>query len=133
MSAENAGHAHTCNKCKLMRGKFCGVHIHAVRENVLEISENPDWECPVCRDICNCSFCRTKKGWMPTGNMYRAAIASGYKSVAHYLSSLAGHEEKAKKCEEEAKSSRRWPRKRRDVERKSRVVRERAGDESRTG
>ena len=94
----------TCNKCKLMRGKFCGDCIYMrYGENVLEINENPDWECPVCRDICNCSFCRTKKGWMPTGNMYRAAIASGYKSVAHYLVlSRQDDEEKAKKCEEEA-------------------------------
>tara|TARA_B100000073_G_scaffold64664_1_gene47806 strand:+ start:6419 stop:7498 length:1080 start_codon:yes stop_codon:yes gene_type:complete len=94
----------TCNKCKLMRGKFCGDCIYMrYGENVLEINENPEWECPVCRDICNCSFCRTKKGWMPTGNMYRAAIASGYKSVAHYLVlSRQDDEEKAKKCEEEA-------------------------------
>ena len=94
----------TCRKCNMMRGKFCGDCIFMrYGENVLEINENPEWECPVCRDICNCSFCRTKKGWMPTGNMYRAAIASGYKSVAHYLVlSRQDDEEKAKLCEEEA-------------------------------
>ena len=94
----------TCRKCNMMRGKFCGDCIFMrYGENVLEINENPGWECPVCRDICNCSFCRTKKGWMPTGNMYRAAIASGYKSVAHYLVlSRQDDEEKAKLCEEEA-------------------------------
>ena len=94
----------TCLKCNMMRGKFCGDCIYMrYGENVLEINENPEWECPVCRDICNCSFCRTKKGWMPTGNMYRAAIASGYKSVAHYLVlSRQDDEAKAKKAEEEA-------------------------------
>ncbi|KAL5652915.1 hypothetical protein ACJX0J_038373, partial [Zea mays] len=40
-------------------------------ENVLEVKKNPNWICPVCRGICNCSICRTKKGWLPTGSAYR--------------------------------------------------------------
>lgn len=40
-------------------------------ENVIEANQNPKWICPVCRDICNCSFCRQAKGWAPTGNLYR--------------------------------------------------------------
>ncbi|KAJ1674412.1 hypothetical protein EV182_003324, partial [Spiromyces aspiralis] len=28
-----------------------------------------DWICPKCRDICNCSICRRKKGKQPTGPM----------------------------------------------------------------
>lgn len=40
-------------------------------ENVEEANANPDWVCPVCRDICNCSRCRKVKGWEPTGNLYR--------------------------------------------------------------
>ncbi|PWZ23760.1 Cell division cycle-associated 7-like protein, partial [Zea mays] len=39
-------------------------------ENVLEVKKNPNWICPVCRGICNCSICRTKKGWFPTGSAY---------------------------------------------------------------
>ena len=43
------------------------------------------WRCPPCRDPCNCSFCRQRKGWPPTGTLYRRAIKEGYASVAHYL------------------------------------------------
>lgn len=40
-------------------------------EHVLEALENPNWICPVCRGICNCSLCRNHKGWVPTGPIYR--------------------------------------------------------------
>lgn len=46
-------------------------------ENVDEVNANPDWLCPLCRDICNCSFHRSKRGWAPTGTLYRHAIAEG--------------------------------------------------------
>jgi hypothetical protein len=36
-------------------------------ENVDEVAKDEDWECPSCRGICNCSFCRHRKGWPPTG------------------------------------------------------------------
>ena len=36
-----------------------------------------DWRCPMCRDLCNCSFHRSKRGWAPTGTLYRHAIAEG--------------------------------------------------------
>ncbi|RLM58852.1 hypothetical protein C2845_PM18G09440 [Panicum miliaceum] len=54
-------------------------------ENVLEAKKNPNWICPVYRGICNCSICRTKKGWFPTSCVYRKVVKLGYKSVAHYL------------------------------------------------
>lgn len=82
-------------------------------EHVLEANQNPDWICPVCRGICNCSLCRQAKGWPPTGALYRKVISLnhsqcdvhisrgtvgakfklstfqisqlGFKSVAHYL------------------------------------------------
>lgn len=54
-------------------------------ENVLEVNKNPEWVCPVCRGICNCSLCRIKKGWAPTGYLYRKVKNQGFKSVAHYL------------------------------------------------
>lgn len=54
-------------------------------ENVIEANQNPNWICPVCRGICNCSICRKGKGWRPTGSLYRKVLRLGFKSVAHYL------------------------------------------------
>ena len=54
-------------------------------ENVDEALADPNWTCPTCRDICNCSIHRNKRGWAPTGTMYRAALSEGYASVAHYI------------------------------------------------
>ena len=55
-------------------------------ENVDEaIAAGSAWTCPPCRDLCNCSFCRQRKGWPPTGTLYRRAIREGFASVAHYL------------------------------------------------
>ncbi|KAF3786331.1 Cell division cycle-associated 7-like protein [Nymphaea thermarum] len=66
---------------------FDGKTCHQCRygENVLEVNRTPGWICPVCRGICNCSFCRIKKGWLPTGPLYKKITRLGYKSVAHYL------------------------------------------------
>ncbi|XP_004292459.1 PREDICTED: cell division cycle-associated protein 7-like [Fragaria vesca subsp. vesca] len=78
-------HTHCC-KCNLVQGQFCGDCLYMrYGENVIEANKNPDWVCPVCRGICNCSLCRKEKGWEPTGNLYRKVINLGYKSVAHYL------------------------------------------------
>lgn len=75
-----------CSKCKQRRGQFCGDCLWMrYGENVEEANANPEWTCPVCRDICNCSFCRNKKGWAPTGIMYQWVKSKGFKSVAHYL------------------------------------------------
>ena len=53
-------------------------------DEVLQVLENGgEWICPVCRDICNCSICRTRKHWAPTGIM--APYIHDYPSVAHYL------------------------------------------------
>ena len=46
-------------------------------ENIKEVNADPEWECPSCRDICNCSFCRLRKGWQPTGTMYRKVSRRG--------------------------------------------------------
>ncbi|POO02695.1 Zinc-finger domain of monoamine-oxidase A repressor R [Trema orientale] len=54
-------------------------------EHVLEAKQNPNWICPACRGICNCSLCRQAKGWAPTGSLYRKISQLGFKSVAHYL------------------------------------------------
>ncbi|XP_039777293.1 cell division cycle-associated protein 7-like isoform X2 [Panicum virgatum] len=80
------GHHTSCCKCQIVQGQFCGDCLYMrYGENVLEAKKNPSWICPVCRGICNCSICRTKKGWFPTGSAYRKVVRLGYNSVAHYL------------------------------------------------
>lgn len=75
-----------CSKCSLLQGQFCGDCLYMrYGENILEVLKNPGWVCPVCRGICNCSFCRQKKGWAATGTLHRYAKSLGYRSVAHYL------------------------------------------------
>ncbi|KAH0452813.1 hypothetical protein IEQ34_017137 [Dendrobium chrysotoxum] len=80
------GHHTSCIKCNLVQGQFCGDCLYMrYGENVLEVLNNPSWICPVCRGICNCSFCRIKNGWAPTGPLYKKVRNLEYKSVAHYL------------------------------------------------
>ncbi|KAK1423377.1 hypothetical protein QVD17_18679 [Tagetes erecta] len=80
------GHRTHCIQCNMVQGQFCGDCLYMrYGENVLEAKQNPDWICPVCRGICNCSLCRQAKGWAPTGTLYRKISSQGYKSVAHYL------------------------------------------------
>jgi len=43
------------------------------------------WSCPMCRDICNCSFCRKKAGKAPLGQISEMARRKGYRSVHHFL------------------------------------------------
>ena len=76
-----------CAGCEMMRGVYCGDCLWMRQgQNIREaIARGDAWRCPSCLDICNCSFCRTKKGYAPTGAMYRRALAMGYDSVAHYL------------------------------------------------
>ncbi|XP_019176324.1 PREDICTED: cell division cycle-associated protein 7-like [Ipomoea nil] len=75
-----------CWKCNKVQGQFCGDCLFMrYGEHVVEANQNPDWICPVCRGICNCSLCRQAKGWAPTGALYKKITALGYKSVAHYL------------------------------------------------
>ncbi|CAA7033198.1 unnamed protein product [Microthlaspi erraticum] len=80
------GHRTHCSGCEMVQGQFCGDCLYMrYGEHVMEALENPDWKCPVCRGICNCSLCRNHKGWVPTGAIYRRIAKLGYKSVAHYL------------------------------------------------
>eukprot|EP00887_Chlorella_sp_A99_P006806 scaffold2.g6806.t1 len=76
----------SCSQCQSLQGVFCGDCLFMrYGENVEEATANPNWVCPPCRDLCNCSFHRSRRGWAPTGTLYRRAAAEGYKSVAHYL------------------------------------------------
>ncbi|CAN1343574.1 Protein MAK16 homolog [Linum perenne] len=80
------GHRTHCSQCQMVQGQFCGDCLYMrYGEHVLEALENPNWTCPVCRGICNCSLCRQSKGLAPTGMLYRKISSLGYKSVAHYL------------------------------------------------
>ncbi|XWS41972.1 hypothetical protein CRYUN_Cryun17cG0128200 [Craigia yunnanensis] len=80
------GHRTHCSKCNMVQGQFCGDCLYMrYGEHVLEAIETPNWVCPVCRGICNCSLCRQAKGWAPTGALYRKISQMGFKSVAHYL------------------------------------------------
>ncbi|KMT08750.1 hypothetical protein BVRB_6g134760 [Beta vulgaris subsp. vulgaris] len=75
-----------CCKCNLVQGQFCGDCLYArYGEHVVEANQNPDWICPPCRGICNCSLCRHGRGWAPTGSLYKRIKNLGFKSVAHYL------------------------------------------------
>lgn len=76
----------SCSTCQSLQGVFCGDCLYMrYGENINEVSCNPSWVCPPCRDLCNCSFHRSKRGWCPTGTLYRKSIAEGYASVAHFL------------------------------------------------
>ncbi|KAL8117560.1 uncharacterized protein LOC141723719 [Apium graveolens] len=89
------GYRTQCVQCCKVQGQFCGDCLYMrYGENVLEALQNPDWICPVCRGICNCSLCRNAKGWAPTGMMYKKVTKLGYKSVAHYLLQTATDSEK---------------------------------------
>ncbi|GMH02725.1 hypothetical protein Nepgr_004564 [Nepenthes gracilis] len=80
------GHHTSCSRCNLVQGQLCGDCLYMrYGENVLDANEDPNWICPVCRGICNCSCCRRGKGWPPTGSLYNKVTGLGYKSVAHYL------------------------------------------------
>ena len=96
------------------RGALCGSCLEMrFGENLDEALANPEWRCPVCRDICNCSgvtclrarrnlLCVARHSWAPPNWMTDAPSPSpplksptkqlvheagnmGYRSVAHYL------------------------------------------------
>lgn len=54
-------------------------------EHVLEALENPNWICPVCRGICNCSLCRQAKGWCPTGPLYKKVNSQLQFNIASHI------------------------------------------------
>ncbi|KAL4437182.1 hypothetical protein ABPG75_004321 [Micractinium tetrahymenae] len=76
----------SCSRCNSGLGRLCGDCLFArYGENIEEAVTQKDWVCPCCRDICNCSNHRNKKGWAPTKALHRSAKARGYLSAAHYL------------------------------------------------
>merc|ERR1712213_253929 len=57
-------------------------------EDVREALLNPTWACPPCRNFCNCSICRNRKGKGATGILIQIAQSKGYDNVADYLKAL---------------------------------------------
>jgi len=71
--------------CVGIRGQFCGSCLeNRYGENVGVALKDPEWTCPPCRNICNCSFCLET----PTGILIHLARGKGFKSVHHYLTHL---------------------------------------------
>eukprot|EP00854_Cymbomonas_tetramitiformis_P005420 gene5420-6572_t len=59
-----------------------------IGENIDEALQDPEWMCPICRDICNCSGAnclRSRRGLPPTNQLVHEASNLHYDSVAHYV------------------------------------------------
>ncbi|XP_053554427.1 cell division cycle-associated protein 7 [Bombina bombina] len=75
--------------CMGVRGQFCGPCLkNRYGEDVKAALLDPDWQCPPCRGICNCSFCRQRNGRCATGVLVYLAKYHGYDNVHAYLKSL---------------------------------------------
>ncbi|XP_043931485.1 cell division cycle-associated protein 7 [Protopterus annectens] len=75
--------------CIGVRGQFCGPCLrNRYGEDVKTALLDPDWRCPPCRGICNCSFCRQRDGRCATGVLVYLAKYHGYDNVHAYLKSL---------------------------------------------
>ena len=100
--AENGSSCHQCRQktldmkslcrsgfCVGVRGMFCGVCLNnRYGQDVREALKDAEWACPPCRDKCNCSICRKKRGKAATGVCSGVAQVNGYTSVEAYLDSL---------------------------------------------
>ena len=54
-------------------------------ENLDQVAHMPDWLCPACRNICNCSgvTCqRLSAFWLPTKQLEKEAVKLGFESVS---------------------------------------------------
>ncbi|XP_028417885.1 cell division cycle-associated protein 7-like [Dendronephthya gigantea] len=72
--------------CVGIRGQFCGPCLrNRYGESVKEAIMDPDWICPPCRNICNCSFCMKKRGRRCTGQLIGVARQNGYTDVKSFL------------------------------------------------
>ncbi|XP_061579493.1 cell division cycle-associated protein 7a [Cololabis saira] len=76
-------------ECLGVRGQFCGPCLrNRYGEEVRDALLNPEWQCPPCRGICNCSFCRAREGRCATGCLIYLAKYHGFDNVHAYLRSL---------------------------------------------
>lgn len=75
-------------KCVGLRGFFCGPCLRTrYGEDARKALLDPDWCCPVCRGICNCSLCRKAFGQQAVGQIVQRLGKMGYSSVQQYLDS----------------------------------------------
>ncbi|XP_016411547.1 cell division cycle-associated protein 7-like [Sinocyclocheilus rhinocerous] len=73
-------------ECVGVRGQFCGPCLkNRYGEDVRDALLSPEWLCPPCRGICNCSFCRAREGRCATGVLVYLAKYHGYDNVHSYL------------------------------------------------
>lgn len=78
-------------KCVGLRGFFCGPCLRTrYGEDACLALRDPNWECPVCRGICNCSLCRKAYGHQAVGQIAQRLNKLGYDSVKDYLNKTAG-------------------------------------------
>ncbi|KAM4699387.1 cell division cycle-associated protein 7-like [Discoglossus pictus] len=101
----NSVHGSTCHQCRQktidtktncrnvecqgIRGQFCGPCLrNRYGEDVRKALLDPEWNCPPCRGICNCSFCRQRDGRCATGILFPLARYHGFGDVHAYLNSL---------------------------------------------
>ncbi|KAM3607331.1 uncharacterized protein V6R79_005802 [Siganus canaliculatus] len=83
-------------ECVGVRGQFCGPCLrNRYGEEVRDALLNPEWHCPPCRGICNCSFCRARDGRCATGVLVYLAKYHGYDNVHAYLKNLKKEFEEA--------------------------------------
>ncbi|MEE6472110.1 hypothetical protein FKM82_009477 [Ascaphus truei] len=76
-------------RCQGIRGQFCGPCLrNRYGEDVRKALLDPEWHCPPCREICNCSFCRQRDGRCATGILFPLARYHGFGDVHSYLKSL---------------------------------------------
>ncbi|KAJ8282429.1 hypothetical protein COCON_G00049480 [Conger conger] len=76
-------------ECVGVRGQFCGPCLrNRYGEEVQDALLDPEWRCPPCRGICNCSFCRARDGRCATGVLVYLAKYHGHDNVHAYLLSL---------------------------------------------
>ena len=72
--------------CSGVRGQFCGPCLrNRYGEDAKKALMDPEWKCPPCRGICNCSFCMKKRGRRCTGIMIHLAKERGYQDVKSFL------------------------------------------------
>ncbi|XP_024221226.1 cell division cycle-associated protein 7 isoform X1 [Bombus impatiens] len=75
-------------ECIGLRGQFCGPCLKGrYGESAVDALKDPNWVCPPCRGLCNCSICRTRSGLPPTGILAPIVKEEGFSSVMDYLQS----------------------------------------------
>uniref|UniRef100_A0A4W4F741 Zinc-finger domain-containing protein n=1 Tax=Electrophorus electricus TaxID=8005 RepID=A0A4W4F741_ELEEL len=75
--------------CRGVQGQFCGPCLrNRYGEDVRTALLDPSWQCPPCRGICNCSYCRQRHGCCATGILFPLVQHRGFSDVHSYLCRL---------------------------------------------